>query len=328
MEIWKRKGILITIIISLLLLLPVIRKGIHLYQDKADIPGGKLFQGSGDYIFPYTLSRPANKFNLPHRLDEISGLSYFTQNRLICVEDEIGAMYEFDIESGKVIEEFKFGEGRDCEDIEIVKKSAYVLQSNGTILQIRDFEKGVPKVRKINTKLSRKNDTEGLAFDEGSNALLIACKGSPYLKKKKKKELKGKRVVYRFYLDTEEIADEPVCIIDMASLKDSGGELLATRAFIGLIEMFYKREEDIDFRPSGIAVHPKSKNIYIISSVDRMLIVCNQAGKIIAAEKLNKKVFRQPEGICFNPEGDLFISNERKGKRANILRFKYNPKGW
>ncbi|MGA1791850.1 MAG: hypothetical protein ACMUIM_10215 [bacterium] len=326
MEIWKRKGMIITIAISVLLLIPLIREGMHLSQHKNGIPGEKVYKGTGDFIFPYTLSQPAKKFKLPHRLDEISGLSYFKQNRLICIQDEIGAMYEFDIEKGKVTEDIKFGEGRDCEDIEIVEKIAYILQSNGTILQIKDFENGPPKVRKINTKLSRKNDTEGLAFDEESNALLIACKGSPYLKKKCK-ELKGKKAVYRFDLDTEEIFEEPACIIDMKSLKDPGGDLLTTKSFIGLFKIFNQVEEDIDFRPSGIAVHPKTKNIYIISSVDRMLIVCNRKGEMIAAEELSKKAFRQPEGICFNPEGDLFISNERKGKRANILMFKYNQKG-
>ena len=326
MQIWKRKGVLIAITILVLLLIPLIRKGIYLYQNKDGIPGGKVYKEREDFIFPYTLTHPSNKFKLPHRLDEISGLSYFTENRLICIEDEIGAMYEFDIERGEVIEEFKFGEGRDCEDIEIVKKIAYILQSNGTILQIRDFENAAPKIRKINTKLSRKNDTEGLAFDEGSNALLVACKGSPYLKKKCK-ELKGKRAIYRFDLDAEEILEEPACIIDLESLKNTAGDLLTRKSFIGLFKIFDQAEEDIDFRPSGIAVHPKTKDIYIISSVDRMLVVCNRNGEMLAAEELNKKVFRQPEGICFNPEGDLFISNERKGSRANILMFKYNQKG-
>ena len=35
------------------------------------------------YTLPYDLSRPKQKFKLPHRLDEISGLSYFEQNKLM-----------------------------------------------------------------------------------------------------------------------------------------------------------------------------------------------------------------------------------------------------
>ena len=54
-----------------------------------------------------------------------------------------------------------------------------------------------------------------------------------------------------------------------------------------------------------------------------MLLVINRSGEIITSVKLPKKLFKQPEGICFNPEGDLFISNEKKGKRANILQFAY-----
>ena len=326
MKIWTKKGILITIAISFLLLIPLIKKGMHLYQYKYSIPGQKVCKGGGDFILPYTLTCPANKFKLPHRLDEISGLSYLAQNKLMCIQDEIGAMYVFDIEKGKVTEKFRFGEGRDCEDIEIVKKRAYILQSNGTILKVKNFENGPPKVKKYNTRLSRKNDAEGLTFDDESNALLIACKGSPHLKKKND-ALKGKKAVYRFDLDTKEISEKPACIIDMERLKDTVRDLLNTKSFIGLIKLFNPRTGKVDFRPSGIAIHPKTKDIYLISSADRMLIVLNREGHIIAANELNKKIFKQPEGICFNPEGDLFISNESKGKRANILRFNYNQKG-
>jgi hypothetical protein len=41
--------------------------------------------------------------------------------------------------------------------------------------------------------------------------------------------------------------------------------------------------------------------------------------------EFDKKLFRQPEGICFKPNGDLFISNEGDGGKAKILKFKYRP---
>ncbi len=44
---------------------------------------------------------------------------------------------------------------------------------------------------------------------------------------------------------------------------------------------------------------------------------------MLTIKQLDKKTFRQPEGICFDPEGNLFISNEGQGGKANILIFKY-----
>jgi sugar lactone lactonase YvrE len=38
--------------------------------------------------------------------------------------------------------------------------------------------------------------------------------------------------------------------------------------------------------------------------------------------RLNRKLFPQPEGICFSPDGKLFISTEGKGQPGKIMLFK------
>ncbi|MGA1796161.1 MAG: SdiA-regulated domain-containing protein [bacterium] len=323
-DLWKKKVTLITASVIVLILIPLIWKGAELLQNSGDT----LERGQGarieNPVFPYELNRPSQRFELPHCLDEISGLSYLPHNRLACIQDEKGKMYIFDIDRGDVTEKITFGDGNDYEDIEIIENIAYILQSNGTILTVNDFETPDPEVRSFNTLLSSKNNAEGLAFDDEANALLIACKDSPHLKKKKKREeLKGKRVIYRFDLAEEKLSKTPAFIIDMEALQDSMRYSLVGRSIRRLIALLDPREEDIDFRPSGIAVHPKTRDVYIISSADRMLIVFNREGHIIAAEQLNRKIFKQPEGICFNPAGDLFISNERRGGRATIVRCDY-----
>ena len=50
----------------------------------------------------------------------------------------------------------------------------------------------------------------------------------------------------------------------------------------------------------------------------------NQEGTLEAIWQLPEDLFPQPEGIAFLPDGDLFISNEGRGGKANILRFNYN----
>lgn len=284
------------------------------------------------FTLPYDLIRPTCKFKLPHFLDEISGISYLGDNRLACIQDEEGSVYIFDCERGVITDRYKFGKERDYEDIQVVDDIAYVLQSNGDILKIKEFEKEDPDdVKKYKTKLSERNNTEGLAYDHETYSLLVACKDSPHLEEKDS-ALKGKRAVYRFDLNTKELSDEPVYAIDLEYLKyfalKTQGEVSLKKSGkkddkLDPEHIFDILKEDETFQPSGIAIHPITKDIYIISSTARMLIVLNQMGEIISAHQLNKKLFAQPEGICFTPYGDLFISNESKEGRANILRFKY-----
>jgi hypothetical protein len=48
-------------------------------------------------------------------------------------------------------------------------------------------------------------------------------------------------------------------------------------------------------------------------------------GSVSHIKTLDKRIFRQPEGISFSSGGDLYISNEGDNGRGNILKFKYQP---
>ncbi|MEN8176956.1 MAG: hypothetical protein ABFS23_14420, partial [Pseudomonadota bacterium] len=61
----------------------------------------------------------------------------------------------------------------------------------------------------------------------------------------------------------------------------------------------------------------------------KMLLRYDRDGHFQEAQKLDKKKFRQPEGIAFSSSGDLFISTEgenegRKKKRARVYHFARN----
>jgi uncharacterized protein YjiK len=77
------------------------------------------------------------------------------------------------------------------------------------------------------------------------------------------------------------------------------------------------------FAPSGLAIHPKTKTLFIISSVGKMMIEMSLQGNILHQYSLNYPQFTQPEGIFFTENGDLYISNEGKNSTATILKFNY-----
>ena len=68
-------------------------------------------------------------------------------------------------------------------------------------------------------------------------------------------------------------------------------------------------------------MHPKTGDWYVLSSASHQLIVTNRQRRVLHVAKLDKQALPQPEGICFAPNGDLFIASEGKGKTGHLLRY-------
>ena len=277
-----------------------------------------------DVWFGYVVDAPDRRYELPSYLEEISGLSYFGEDKIACVQDEKGNIYVLDLVEGKISNKYEFGDDGDYEDITVVGKNAYVLENNGDIYRIKDFKKKDRKVKKFNTPLKEKNDTEGMTFDPRANGLLVACKGSPSIDKEKPFE--GSKAIYLFDLQEEILDEYPVYLVDLKELD----RFIDRKGFSKFSVRVAKRlglvESETSFHPSGIAIHPQSGEIFIISSVGKLMIILDRGGKVLDAKALNPVLFRQPEGICFSPEGDMYISNEGNGGMGYVLKFNFHER--
>ncbi|NJL73804.1 MAG: hypothetical protein HC892_00975 [Saprospiraceae bacterium] len=61
----------------------------------------------------------------------------------------------------------------------------------------------------------------------------------------------------------------------------------------------------------------------MLSARGNMLIILSQTGDLLHIHKLSKKIHAQPEGICFDANGDLFIANEAgESTEGKLYRFK------
>ena len=282
---------------------------------------GMIFKEK-NYTFPYTLTAPEKVRKLPPKLNEISGQSHIASDSFACIQDEKGTIYLLNLNTAEIEDKINFADDGDFEGITLVYKTAWALKSSGDLYRIEDFLHSEKKHRakKYETELSKKNDTEGLAFDKENNRLLIACKGNPYIKKKKNG--KHKRAIYEFDLDKEELNGEPAFVIDLEQIKNFRDYNTLTKLGIELLAMLDENKGDVTFQPSDLAVHPRTNNIYVIGSVGDLLIVLNPSGEILAMVDLSDKLFNQPEGICFKGDGTMYISNEGGEKKATILEFK------
>ncbi|MDH3710047.1 MAG: SdiA-regulated domain-containing protein [Cyclobacteriaceae bacterium] len=258
----------------------------------------------------YDLSSPNEKYLLPDVLSEISGLSFHKKNVLACVQDELGTVFLYNLKSKEIIQRMKFARNGDFEGLAVVNKWTYIIKSNGDLY--RHFMVG-DSTQKIETPLSRENDVEGLAYDSQHERLLIACKESANLKGDKKNK-KGK-AVYSYSLSGDFDRD-PLILLDKQHLESWNDRQLKP------LELTKKIT---GFKPSGIAVHPKSQDIYIVAHEGRVLIVSSPNGEVLHLVPLAPRTFKQPEGICFAPNGDLYIANEARDGVANILEFKHRP---
>ena len=56
------------------------------------------------------------------------------------------------------------------------------------------------------------------------------------------------------------------------------------------------------------------------------MLVLSTKGEMLAMISLDPKIFLQPEGICFSPDGSLYIASEGAGLQGAILKFEPKDK--
>lgn len=276
-----------------------------------------------DYRFPYDMEAPDNHFTLSNKLAEISGLSPGkSQGELFVVQDENGIVFSVSALSGEILEEFNFWKDGDYEGVEAVGDKIYVVKSSGTLYEISPERGKEPAVEKYNFFLNEENDVEGLAYDQKNNRLLLACKA----KAGQEASFKKQKGIYAFDLASKTLSESPVFLISTEMV----GQYLDTKPALEKLEkltdFFDPSNADFGFSPSAIAIHPKTGEIYILSSSGKVLLVMNDQGTVLHLEKLSKKEHAQPEGLCFDSEGTLYIANEGKGASAKIYAYSYKNK--
>lgn len=297
------------------------KKSIAPKKESPQSPAVKMNDSTDVEIsYDYHLNKPDITMMLASKLVEISGLSFDQKaNQLLAINDEKGRLYQLDPETGDIIEDTKFGKKGDYEGVEIVDQSIFILESSGqlNLMQKNSDEKAT----KIRTTLRQVNDLEGLGYDKKTKSLLLACKGSSNISAKQK--LKKTKAVYSLTLADTSFSEDPVFTIEDVALE----------AFINSQEEYSQISESKkkkylkrikSFSPSAIAQHPEEDSFYILSSQGKTLVVIDRTSKILSATFLNDSVHRQPEGICFDGNSNMYVSNEGKLGLAKI--HKYIPK--
>ena len=256
----------------------------------------------------YNLREADETYLLPDKVKEISGLTKAGKNKLLFLNDEDGKVFEYDLKKKKIMESFKFWKKGDFEGIELIGNRVYTLQSDGDLISFEIEKEEASRIRKEETPLSADNDTEGLGYDPVEKVLLIACKADGGYKGN---DIPG-RVVYAYDPAKNEFKEKPVIQVRWEQVRD----FLKSHG----LDVFIN--DSRKFRPSAIAVNPVDKNYYVLSTTGKSLLVFDRNGELILYYTVPRKILEQPEGICFNKNGDMYLSSEGVDEKPRVVKFK------
>lgn len=249
----------------------------------------------------YDLNTPV-KINMPEGLDEISGLSYYPKDSSVfAIIDENGLLFKISLNGNNQIRQWTFDKKHDFEDVVMHDSTFYVLISNGDIETLH-FDGDT--IKKNNAKFpdadKKTNEFETLYYDD-TRGLMMLCKNCEEDKKKK---------VTAFRVTPDSSAYTVGYEIDVAPIAEK------------------TKEDKFHFKPSAAAINPLTNELYVLASVNKLLVVADRDGKVKNTYQLDPVTFNQPEGITFTPWGDLIISNEKgEEDNATLLIFKPKKKG-
>ena len=268
-----------------------------------------------EYEFNYDLNKPDAVIQLPAELNEISGLTDIDNKYIACTQDELGIIYIVNINTGKIENKYQFEPIGDFEGLTNVDGTFYILRSDGRITFLPDYSKPNEHIH-IKESLPTKNN-EGLCYDMVNNRLLIAAKSKPLKNTEYQSE---KRLIYQYDLNRAVLDTVPIFTLNVSDISSFAGKN-NIKLPVSSIE---KANKKVNFRPSSLAVHPVSQNIYVISAADFLLAVCDKNGQILKLKVLDPELFQKAEGITFLPDNTMIITNEANNKIPTLLKFSFN----
>ncbi|MGY4386143.1 uncharacterized protein YjiK [Pedobacter sp. UYP24] len=247
----------------------------------------------------------AEKFNMPSSLLEISGIAFKNgkSDTVYSIQDEDGKLFRQQWQVKKQ-QNLKFASKGDFEDLAIIKDMVIAFKSNGSFYTFPLNEMGKKETKNVKEakKLVPKGEYEGIYADQKNSEIYVLCKSCPI--DKKKKQVTG--YILKFNVDQIAFALADSFKVDLKKIPVLNPKLKS------------------NLNPSALAKNILTNEWYILSTMNKLLVVTDSSWNIKELHKLNSSVFNQPEGLAFDRQNNLFISNEGDELTdGNVLKFKY-----
>jgi len=254
----------------------------------------------------YDLSKP-DKFNMPESLLEISGIAFYhdKSDTVYSIQDEDGRVFRQAWDKKKQ-KHTVFAEKGDYEDLAILNETVIVLDSDGSlfVFPFKQLQQEEVNDAKKFKKILPKGEYESIYADQQTNQVYLLCKNCK--DDKKDQNMSGSIFTY-----------DPV-----------KNDLISSGSFTMDLSQLIKDEQILKtgLKASALTRDPHTGEWYILSSVNKLLIVATPDWKVKSVHRLNSSIFNQPEGLAFDDQMNLYISNEGDELTdGNILKFVRKP---
>lgn len=239
---------------------------------------------------------PAERWELPSSLREISGLAVDSAGRVFAHDDERAIIYQLDPAARRIVKRFSFGRPAahgDFEAIAVVGRQLILTTSDGVLYAGRDGEDGeaVPFTVQA-TGAGRLCEIEGMVYAPGDRALLFACK-EPRLR-----TLHGHFAVLRWSLERKALDPRPRLLLPLANLtRDLGVP---------------------GFHPSEMVRLARSGHYLVLASRERAIAELTETGDVVAVARLRHREHPQAEGLAVARDGALLVADEGGSGRGTV----------
>jgi hypothetical protein len=261
----------------------------------------------------FDLVHPESVTNLPMGVNAFTDFVIMDSTHLICLDDQIGGVLVYDMVSNK--SQGYLPTGIDSKITEVTKIDSTIILVDDRM----DLHFLLPPYdsTSITTESLREKSwiSSGMCLHEQTKRLFFVAESDI------ENEVQN-HLIYTFNLNQRKLSERP-----LFEIKPEDIEFFAISNNITLPSNRLDENGDtvdvFSFKPDVIAVHPKTNEIYVLSTIDRSLAVYNQFGQVVNFTILNEELFSQPKAMTFFPNGDLLLTNSDL-KNPSVVRVKWN----
>ncbi|MGH7515263.1 MAG: hypothetical protein ACREOQ_20355 [Gemmatimonadales bacterium] len=259
-------------------------------------------QGADPVRSPAELARfdfrapPAERWELPSSLREISGLAVDSAGRVFAHDDERAIIYQLDPAARRVVKRFSFGHPAargDFEAIAVADNQLILTTSDGVLYAGREGADGeaVPFTVQA-TGAGRLCEIEGMVYAPGDRALLFACK------EPRTRALHGHFTVLRWSLERKALDPRPSIFVPLAGLT---------------------RDLRVPgFHPSELVRLARSGRYLVLASRESAIAELTGTGDVVAVARLRHRDHPQAEGLAVANDGALLVADEGGSGRGTL----------